>query len=61
MSIAFIISKQKPQQVFEVKTNPDLESLKRLDKICEARGKEDHMVVYLTNDEYYNLLHFMRR
>lgn len=60
MSIAFIISKQKPQQVFEIKLNPDLESIKRLDEICEARGSKDHMVVWLTNDQYYNLAYFMR-
>ena len=60
MSIAFIISKQKPQQVFEIKLNPDIENIKKLEEICEARGSENHMVIWLTNDQYYNLAYFMR-
>lgn len=61
MDIAFIMSKQKPQEIFEIKINPDFKDVKILDDICEARGTENHMVVYLTNNECYNLAHFIMR
>lgn len=60
MSIAFIVTKNHPQQVLEVRTNPDGENLKVLNEICEARGIENHMVIYLTNAQYYNLAYWMR-
>lgn len=60
MNIAFVMSKQIPQKIFEIKINPDSNDTKRLNDICEARGTENHMVVYLTNDECYNLAHFIK-
>lgn len=60
MSIAFVITKNHPQQVLEVKMNLDGENLRVLNEICEARGIENHMVVYLNDEQYYNLVYWMR-
>lgn len=60
MDVAFIMSKKIPQEIFDIKMNPDSKDVKMLDDICEARGAENHMVVYLTNKECYNLAHFIK-
>lgn len=48
MDVIFIMSKQMPQRIYEVKINPRGHDLKKFDDICKARGEDDHMVVCLT-------------
>lgn len=61
MEVAFIMSKQIPQEIFEIKINPDFKDMEILYHICEARGSYNHMVVRLTNKECYNLSHYIMR
>lgn len=60
MSIAFIISKTYPQQLFEVKLNPNPTDIEMLNDIVEIRGIENHMLVYLSDNDYQMLAAFMR-
>ncbi len=60
MSIAFIISKTYPQQVFEVKLNPTATDIEMLNYVVEARGAENHMLIYLSDNDYQMLAAFMR-
>lgn len=60
MSIAFIIRKTYPQQVFEVKLNPNSTDIEMLNYVVEARGIENHMLVYLSDNDYQMLAAFMR-
>lgn len=60
MNIAFIISKTYPQQVFEVKLNPNSTDIEMLNYVVEIRGIENHMLVYLSDNDYQMLAAFMR-
>ena len=60
MSIAFIISKTYPQQVFEVKLNPNSTDIEMLNHMVEIRGIENHMLVHLSDNDYQMLAAFMR-
>lgn len=60
MDIAFIISKSCPQKVFEIKLNPDATDIEMLNYIVEVRGVENHMLVYLSDNDYQMLAAFMR-
>ena len=60
MDIAFIISKSYPQKVFEIKLNPTAVDIKMLNYVAEARGIENHMLVYLSDNDYQMLAAFMR-
>lgn len=60
MSIAFIISKTYPQEVFEIKLNPTTADIEMLNYVVEARGIENHMLVYLSDNDYQMLAAFMR-
>ena len=60
MSIAFIISKTYPQQVFEVKLNPNSTDIEMLNYVVEARGIENHMLIHLSDNNYQMLAAFMR-
>lgn len=60
MNIAFIISKTYPQQVFEVKLNPNSTDIEMLNYVVEIRGIENHMLVHLSDNDYQMLAAFMR-
>ena len=60
MDIAFIISKSYPQKVFEIKLNPTATDIEMLNYVVEARGIENHMLVYLSDNDYQMLSAFMR-
>lgn len=60
MDIAFIISKSYPQKVFEIKLNPTAVDIEMLNYVAEARGIENHMLVYLSDNDYQMLAAFMR-
>lgn len=60
MSIAFIISKTYPQQVFEVKLNPNSTDIEMLNYVVEIRGIENHMLIHLSDNDYQMLAAFMR-
>ena len=60
MSVAFIISKNHPQQVFEVKLNPNFTDIEMLNNVVEIRGVENHMLIHLSDNDYQMLAAFMR-
>lgn len=60
MEIAFVMSKQMPQKVWQIKLNPDFKDIQKLNDYCEAMGSEKYMVVYLSKDEYCNLAQFIK-
>lgn len=60
MSIAFIIRKTYPQQVFEVKLNPNSTDIEMLNNVVEIRGIENHMLIHLSDNDYQMLAAFMR-
>lgn len=60
MDIAFIISKSYPQKVFEIKLNPTATDIEMLNCVVEARGIENHMLIYLSDNDYQMLAAFMR-
>ena len=60
MNIAFIISKSCPQKVFEIKLNPTATDIEMLNDVVEARGIENHMLIYLSDNDYQMLAAFMR-
>ena len=60
MSIAFIISKNHPQRVFEIKLNPNPKDIEMLNDVVEIRGIENHMLVHLSENDYQTLAAFMR-
>ena len=60
MSIAFIIRKDYPQQIFEVKLNPNFIDIEMLNDVVEIRGVENHMLIHLSDNDYQMLAAFMR-
>lgn len=60
MDIAFIINKNYPQKVFEIKLNPTATDIEMLNDVVKARGIENHMLVYLSDNDYQMLAAFMR-
>lgn len=59
MEVIFIMSKQIPQRICEVKRNPKAHDLNKFNDICKARGEDDHVVVYLTGIELSKISPFI--
>lgn len=58
--IAFIINNDLVfPKIFEIQVNPNMEQIERMKEICEARGGENHRLVYLTQENIRQLEMFM--
>ena len=57
--VAFIINNDYiSPKIFEIQINPNIEQIEKMKEICEARGKENHKLVYLTKENIQQLQMF---
>ena len=49
--IAFIINNNLNfPRIFEIQVNPNMEQIEIMKERCEARGNENHQLIYLTKE-----------